>query len=117
MRLPDRQALNRIRYDRGFIAAIDQSGGSTPKTLIGYGLTPDAWSNDEEMFALVHRMRSRILTSPSFNREKLLGAILFERTMDEAIGGKPVPSLFSEKNIFSFVKVDRVSSPSTAAFN
>ena len=111
VRLPYRQVLDRIRYDRGFIAAIDQSGGSTPKTLIGYGLVPEAWSNEEEMFALVHRMRSRIMTSPSFNGEKLLGAILFERTLNERIGGKPVPSLLSEKNIVPFVKVDQGLEP------
>lgn len=105
------QAIHRIRYDRGFIAAIDQSGGSTPKTLIGYGLAPDAWSSDEEMFALVQRMRSRIMTSRSFDGDRLLGAILFERTLDEAIGGKPVPALLSEKNILTFLKVDRGLEP------
>ncbi len=73
----------------GFIAALDQSGGSTPKALGLYGVTPDAWSNDDEMFAVVHEMRSRIITSPAFNGDRILAAILFENTMDRDIEGQP----------------------------
>ena len=76
----------------GFIAALDQSGGSTPKALKGYGIEEGAWSSDEEMFELIHQMRSRIITSPCFNGGKVIGAILFERTMDGEIDGKPVPA-------------------------
>lgn len=91
----------------GFIAALDQSGGSTPKALKGYGLEDDAWTNDEEMFGLIHAMRERIITSPVFTGEKVLGAILFERTMDGLAAGTPVPRLLSEKGVVPFIKIDK----------
>lgn len=99
--------LNKIATAPGFIAALDQSGGSTPKALKGYGIEEGAYSNDEEMFALIHDMRSRIITSPSFSGEKVLGAILFERTMDGEAGGKPVPAALWEKGVVPFLKVDK----------
>jgi len=83
------QQLEKVKKEPGFIAALDQSGGSTPKALGLYGIAEDAWSNDDEMFALVHQMRSRIITSPAFHGERILGAILFENTVDgqiEALG-------------------------------
>jgi fructose-bisphosphate aldolase class I len=107
MTLTHRQALERIRHGRGFIAAIDQSGGSTPKTLTGYGLAPDSWSDEETMFALVHEMRERIMSSASFSGERLIGAILFERTMDGSVGGTPVPDFLRAKGIVPFVKIDQ----------
>jgi fructose-bisphosphate aldolase class I len=99
--------LDQIKSGQGFIAALDQSGGSTPKALKGYGIEADAFSNDEEMFGLIHDMRSRIVTAPCFNGEKVIGAILFERTMDGDAGGKPVPSLLWERGVVPFLKVDK----------
>jgi fructose-bisphosphate aldolase class I len=99
--------LEQIKSGQGFIAALDQSGGSTPKALKGYGIEADAFSNDEEMFALIHAMRSRIVTSPCFNGEKVIGAILFERTMDGDADGKPVPALLWERGVVPFLKVDK----------
>nr|WP_166180469.1 fructose bisphosphate aldolase [Altererythrobacter segetis] len=99
--------MDRIRRAKGIIAAIDQSGGSTPKTLIRYGLSPDAWTGEEEMFDLIHRMRCRILLSPAFDGQKVLAAILFERTMKGVAGGKPVPQLLHDKGIVPFVKIDQ----------
>nr|WP_194953036.1 fructose bisphosphate aldolase [Sphingopyxis solisilvae] len=99
--------LEQIKSGQGFIAALDQSGGSTPKALKGYGIEADAFSNDEEMFALIHAMRSRIVTAPCFNGEKVIGAILFERTMDGEAGGKPVPTLLWERGVVPFLKVDK----------
>ena len=81
----------KISTGKGFIAALDQSGGSTPKALEGYGIGKDAWKTDEEMFALMHAMRARIIKSPAFTGDRVIGAILFERTMDGDIDGKPVP--------------------------
>lgn len=101
------EMLDKIENGSGFIAALDQSGGSTPKALKGFGINEDAYGNDDEMFALIHKMRSRIVTSPSFNGEKVLGAILFEKTMDGEAGGKPVPALLWEKGIVPFLKVDK----------
>jgi fructose-bisphosphate aldolase, class I len=101
------QMLAKIETGQGFIAALDQSGGSTPKALKGYGIEDDAWSNDEEMFALIHDMRSRIVTSPCFTGEKVIGAILFERTMDGEAGGKSVPTLLWERGVVPFLKVDK----------
>ncbi|WP_017671007.1 fructose bisphosphate aldolase [Blastomonas sp. AAP53] len=101
------QMLAKIEAGQGFIAALDQSGGSTPKALKGYGLEDDAWSSDEEMFALIHGMRSRIVTSPCFNGDKVIGAILFERTMDGEAGGKSVPALLWERGVVPFLKVDK----------
>ena len=77
------EQLEKIKSAPGFIAALDQSGGSTPKALGLYGVTEDAWTNDEEMFSVVHEMRTRIITSPSFNGDRILGAILFENTLDQ----------------------------------
>lgn len=99
--------LEQIKSGQGFIAALDQSGGSTPKALKGYGIEADAFSNDEEMFGLIHAMRSRIVTAPCFTGEKVIGAILFERTMDGDAGGKPVPALLWERGVVPFLKVDK----------
>ena len=99
--------LEQIKSGQGFIAALDQSGGSTPKALKGYGIEADAFSNDEEMFGLIHAMRSRIVTAPCFNGEKVIGAILFERTMDGDADGKPVPALLWERGVVPFLKVDK----------
>jgi len=101
------QMLERVRKGDGFIAALDQSGGSTPKALKGYGIEEDAYANDEEMFGLIHAMRSRIISSPCFTGEKVLGAILFERTMDGAIDGTPVPQALIEKGVVPFIKIDK----------
>jgi len=102
------QQLQKIRTKPGFIAALDQSGGSTPKALQLYGISSDAWSNDEEMFTVVHQMRTRIITSPSFNGDRILGAILFENTMDRDIKGQPTATyLWKVKNVVPFLKVDK----------
>ena len=106
------QQLEKIRDRDGFIAALDQSGGSTPKALRLYGIGEDAWSGDNEMFSIVHGMRTRIITSPSFGGDRILGAILFENTMDREIGGKPSSRyLWEEKNVVPFLKVDRGLAP------
>ena len=100
--------LKKIKTAPGFIAALDQSGGSTPKALGLYGVTSDAWSNDEEMFGVVHAMRSRIMTSPSFGGDRILGAILFENTMDRQVEGQSTASyLWGVKNVVPFLKVDK----------
>ncbi|NDL66808.1 fructose bisphosphate aldolase [Anaerotalea alkaliphila] len=92
----------------GFIAALDQSGGSTPKTLAGYGIPKEQYGSEDEMFELVHAMRSRVITSPAFTSEHILGAILFEQTMDRTIEGMPtVDYLWEKKGILSFLKVDK----------
>src|SRR5215813_6163862 len=102
------QQLQKIKTQPGFIAALDQSGGSTPKALLSYGITQGAWSNDEEMFALVHQMRTRIITSPSFTGARILAAILFEGTMDRDIEGQPTADyLWNVKRIVPFLKVDK----------
>lgn len=102
------QQAEKVGSGKGFIAALDQSGGSTPKALGLYGLTPDAWSNDDEMFDLVHAMRTRIIKSPSFGGSRVLGAILFENTMDRDIDGRPTAEfLWSEKQVVPFLKVDK----------
>jgi fructose-bisphosphate aldolase, class I len=99
---------NKIASESGFIAALDQSGGSTPKALTQYGLSEDAWSTDEEMYALVHEMRSRIITSPSLNGDRLIGAILFENTIDRDIEGRPTCDyLWNVKGVIPFLKVDK----------
>jgi fructose-bisphosphate aldolase, class I len=98
----------KIRTKSSFIAALDQSGGSTPKALALYGVGPDAWSNDAEMFAVVHEMRTRIITSPSFTGERILGAILFEDTMNRSIENIPTSQyLWEKKNVVPFLKVDK----------
>jgi fructose-bisphosphate aldolase class I len=102
------QQSQKIRVQPGFIAALDQSGGSTPKALRLYGLHDDAWSSEEEMFAIVHQMRTRIITSPSFSGERILGAILFENTMDREIDGQPAADyLWNVKHVVPFLKVDK----------
>ena len=99
---------NRIAAGQGFIAALDQSGGSTPKALKLYGIDESAYSGDAEMFALVHQMRSRIVTSPAFTGERVVGAILFERTMDDRFGGKDaVAYLWEDKGVVPFLKIDK----------
>ena len=92
---------------QGFIAALDQSGGSTPKALAGYGIEAGAWSNDEEMFGLIHAMRSRIIRSAVFSGNKVIGAILFERTMDGMVDGVSVPAALIAKGIVPFIKIDK----------
>jgi fructose-bisphosphate aldolase class I len=101
------EMLEKIEKGQGFIAALDQSGGSTPGALKAYGISEDAFSNDEEMFGLIHEMRSRIITAPSFGSGKVIGAILFERTMDGTANGKPVPDLLWERGVVPFLKVDK----------
>ena len=102
------EQLEKIKNAPGFIAALDQSGGSTPKALGLYGVTPNAWSNDEEMFTVVHQMRTRIMTSPAFNGDRILGAILFENTMDREVAGKSTAHyLWEEKKVVPFLKVDK----------
>ena len=102
------EQLEIIKTRPGFIAALDQSGGSTPKALGLYGVTEDAWSNDDEMFAVVHEMRSRIMTSPAFSGERILGAILFENTMDREVEGQSTASyLWNVKQVVPFLKVDK----------
>ena len=91
----------------GFIAALDQSGGSTPKALKGYGIEEGAWNSEEEMFGLIHQMRSRIISSPAFDGSKVIGAILFERTMDGTVDGKPTPTALIEKGVVPFIKIDK----------
>jgi fructose-bisphosphate aldolase class I len=102
------QQLQKMKTQAGFIAALDQSGGSTPKALLSYGIKEDAWSNEDEMFAIVHQMRARIITSPSFTGERILGAILFEGTMDRDIEGQPSADyLWNVKRVVPFLKVDK----------
>jgi fructose-bisphosphate aldolase, class I len=102
------QQQRKIKTQPGFIAALDQSGGSTPKALRAYGIKEGSWSNDEEMFTLVHQMRARIITSPVFNGDRILAAILFEGTMDRDIGGhRAADYLWNEKRIVPFLKVDK----------
>ena len=103
----DAEMLEQIRHGHGFIAALDQSGGSTPKALKGYGIEEGAWSSDEEMFDLIHQMRERIITSPCFGGGKVLGAILFERTMDGTVGGKPTPRALIDLGVVPFIKIDQ----------
>jgi fructose-bisphosphate aldolase class I len=97
----------KIRQGDGFIAALDQSGGSTPKALKGYGIEEGAWSSDQEMFDLIHQMRSRIITAPCFGSGKVIGAILFERTMDGTIDGKPTPQALIDQGVVPFIKIDK----------
>jgi fructose-bisphosphate aldolase class I len=100
--------LAKIKNDKGFIAALDQSGGSTPKALKLYGLGEDAYKNEQEMYDVVHKMRTRMITSPAFNGKRLIGAILFENTMDRDIDGKPTPTyLWDVKGVVPFLKVDK----------
>ena len=97
----------KIADGHGFIAALDQSGGSTPKALKGYGVEDGAWSGDEAMFGLIHDMRARIILSPAFTGDKVIGAILFERTMDGQAGGVSVPQALADKGVVPFLKIDK----------
>jgi fructose-bisphosphate aldolase, class I len=97
----------KIAAGNGFIAALDQSGGSTPKALKGYGIEDGAWASEEDMYALIHEMRCRIIRSPVFSGEKVLGAILFERTMDGHLDDKPVPHALIELGVVPFIKIDK----------
>src|SRR5437763_4998648 len=101
------EMLTKMRDGNGFIAALDQSGGSTPKALKGYGIEEGTWSNDEEMFGLIHEMRSRIITAPCFGSGKVIGAILFERTMDGTVAGKPTPQALIDLGVVPFIKIDK----------
>jgi fructose-bisphosphate aldolase, class I len=102
------QQLQKIKSQPGFIAALDQSGGSTPKALALYGIKEGAWSNEDEMFTIVHEMRTRMITSPAFNGERIIGAILFENTMDRDIHGQPAANyLWNVKGVVPFLKVDK----------
>jgi len=100
------EMTTRIATGQGFIAALDQSGGSTPKALRGYGVEESEWSGDEEMFAQIHAMRARVITSPCFSSGKVIGAILFERTMDGDVDGKPTAEALKARGIVPFIKVD-----------
>jgi len=102
------EQLQKVKTAPGFVAALDQSGGSTPKALRLYGIQENAWSSDEEMFTIVHQMRTRIITSPAFNGERILGAILFENTMEREIEGQPTSDyLWNVKRVVPFLKVDQ----------
>ena len=105
--MADSKMMDRMANDDGFIAALDQSGGSTPKALKGYGVEDGAWSSDDEMFGLIHQMRSRIITSPAFTGDKVIGAILFERTMDGEVNGEPTPQALIDKGVIPFIKIDK----------
>ena len=102
------EQLQKVKTSPGFIAALDQSGGSTPKALRLYGVQENTWSSDEEMFTIVHQMRTRIITSPAFNGDRIIGAILFENTMDREIEGQPTADyLWNVKRVVPFLKVDQ----------
>src|SRR5690242_21911888 len=102
------EQLQKMKIHPGFIAALDQSGGSTPHALALYGIKEHSWADDDEMFDLVHQMRTRIITSPSFTGERIIGAILFEDTMDREIAGQPTADyLWSVKRVVPFLKVDK----------
>ena len=104
----NKEQLQKIKTHPGFIAALDQSGGSTPGALRLYGIKEGAWSNEEVMFAIVHQMRSRMITSPSFTGERIIGAILFENTMDRDVEGQPTADyLWKLKRVVPFLKVDK----------
>jgi fructose-bisphosphate aldolase class I len=99
--------IAQMKEGEGFIAALDQSGGSTPKALQGYGIEEGAWSSEQEMFDLIHKMRCRIISSPAFTGDKVIGAILFERTMDGDIDGTPVPDALKQRGVVPFIKIDK----------
>jgi fructose-bisphosphate aldolase class I len=104
----NQQQYDKVQSAKGFIAALDQSGGSTPKALSLYGIKPDAYSGEQQMFDLIHAMRTRIITSPAFTGERILGAILFEQTMDREVDGRGTADyLWSVKNVVPFLKVDK----------
>ncbi|MBN8815124.1 MAG: fructose bisphosphate aldolase [Sphingomonas sp.] len=97
----------KIAAGHGFLAALDQSGGSTPKALKGYGIEEGAWLDDAGMYALIQAMRARIITSPVFTGDKVIGAILFERTMDSQIDGRPAPAVLADRGVVPFIKIDK----------
>lgn len=101
------QQLKRMQQDKGFIAALDQSGGSTPKALLGYGIQENAYKNEDEMYELIHAMRSRVMTDKSFTGDKILGVILFEKTLNSTVEGLPTPEYLWKKNILTFLKIDK----------
>ena len=104
----NQQQADKMRSGQGFIAALDQSGGSTPKALVQYGIEENSYSSEREMFDLIHQMRSRIITSPAFNGDRILAAILFEQTMDREIGGEPTASfLWERKRVVPILKIDK----------
>jgi fructose-bisphosphate aldolase class I len=104
----NKEQLQKMQTHPGFIAALDQSGGSTPGALRLYGINEGAWSNEDEMFAIVHEMRTRMISSPAFNGERIIGAILFENTMDRDINGQPAANyLWNVKGVVPFLKVDK----------
>jgi len=106
--MPNEQQAERMTSGQGFVAALDQSGGSTPKALRQYGISDDAWSSEKEMFDLIHEMRSRIITSPAFTGDRVLAAILFEQTMDREIEGKPSTTyLWETKGVVPILKIDK----------
>jgi fructose-bisphosphate aldolase class I len=108
MIVANQQQLQKIKSSPGFIAALDQSGGSTPGALRAYGINSDAWTNEDQMYALVHQMRTRIIASPSFGGDRILGAILFENTMDRDIQGQPTADyLWNAKKVVPFLKIDK----------
>ena len=107
MTMNQSEMIAKMERGDGFIAALDQSGGSTPKALAGYGIDEGAWSTDEEMFDLIHKMRVRIISAPSFGSGKVIGAILFERTMDGEVGGKPTPQALIDRGVVPFIKIDK----------
>jgi fructose-bisphosphate aldolase class I len=97
----------KIATGKGFIAALDQSGGSTPKALRAYGVADEEWNGEEEMYGKIHEMRARIIKAPSFNGDRVVGAILFEKTMDGAVDGTPVPQALIDKGVVPFLKIDK----------
>ncbi|MBA2176183.1 fructose bisphosphate aldolase [Halobacillus locisalis] len=103
----NQQQFEKMKHGQGFIAALDQSGGSTPKALAAYGVPEDSYSGEDEMFDLVHKMRTRIITSPAFNSDQIIGAILFEQTMDREIEGKYTADYLADQGIVPFLKVDK----------
>jgi fructose-bisphosphate aldolase, class I len=105
--MPNAEMMEKMEQGDGFIAALDQSGGSTPKALNGYGIGEGAWGSDEEMFDLIHQMRERIITAPCFGTGKVIGAILFERTMDGTVAGKPTPRALIDLGVVPFIKIDK----------
>ncbi len=106
--MPKTSQIQQMQSGAGFIAALDQSGGSTPKALQLYGVSEDAYSSDKEMYDLIHEMRARIATAPAFTGNKVIGAILFEMTMDREIGGKPSATyLWEDRNVVPFLKIDK----------
>lgn len=105
--MTDPKMMEQITNGKGFIAALDQSGGSTPKALLGYGIEESSYSGEDAMYALIHQMRSRIINSPAFSGDKVIGAILFEKTMDGQVNGKPTPAALWDKGVVPFIKIDK----------